>query len=231
MAQMLYGVEPGKRFVWVGMDREHKSIATRSFFRGDTAQSIGKSNIEFLFFREKGRETPMLFFVLDMIYLACSTKGREFLEKHAPGECDFLPIRTFHGAGEFKIWDGKKKEKTDEQFYLIEIRHRLDSVDWECSEAKPFIGIVYETSTPGSHVAIQGGAVDWPPSRVEDGKLRGGVHSTLCLQRKIINGHHIWREHLNGGQRAGWVFVSDELARKIQASKSYSFSFIPMPEV
>lgn len=231
MVYMLDGPEPRKRMVWIGTVQDWESIPTRSYYRGDPVNESIIKEFEFIFFKEKGRLTPDLFYVFGLQYIGCSEKCRVFLEKNANGSCEFVPMNVYHGKGDWKPWRGKKKEAVEEKFYFVNINRRLDSVDWDHSAAKPYNGIVYEYSAADPNAGALGGAVIWPDKHERDGKVFHFKNSALTFKKNKIRGNHIWHEHLNNSEKAAEIFISNEIAAAIKSNLNLACSMVEMPEV
>ncbi len=153
------------------------------------------------------KSLPAMFEIHGGIF-GVSQIGKTFLEREAPGDCEFIPVTI--------VPQKKSASPLDGQFYWLNIMRRLDSIEYD----KTNIGFV-------EHAWVD-----------ESGNPGGGIDAHLpveplqiALRSKDIRGAQIWREQFKESNAGRFFFVSDDLFAKIAKTKIAKFVFAKASEM
>ncbi|KAF0226463.1 MAG: hypothetical protein FD175_3044 [Beijerinckiaceae bacterium] len=176
-------------------------------------------------YARKNAKIPDIFFFYDAVYLCCSKEGRDFIEKYAPGDCDFSIVDAHYGRGGWTPNKAKLGVKLEREYFFLNTKSRLDTIDWIESKAKSEKTWIYRAY---SDEKIWGTNIQWP---ILDESGIERAFEGLVIRKSLRKGVNIWRENMAGWQLASCIFISDEIRQLIQKEKIGRFEYIPVMEI
>ena len=199
-------------------------MSNEEYFRGNNLP-IHATPSKIALYTRKEKKIPHIFFFSGNIYFCVSEFAKILIDQLGENQCSFECIELYRGRGSWDFQKAQFGKHIDGNYYIVRDIPRIDTIDWERSEASLEQKWVYKSYTDER---VWGTNIIWP---AKEGELLGAPYTGLTVRKNLRRGAHIWREHMGNWQFASAIFISDKFKQLIEVEKLGDFDFIPVQEV